>query len=168
MNNNYFIALGGNIGDTKAIIQKVIERFNSELGSVLKVSRVYKSKPLPTTHGMMQDQYLNAVLLLRTALTPEVLLKSLQKIEEDFGRDRIHCIHWGPRTIDLDIISVGDISLTSVDLTIPHPRMNERDFVLIPIKDIEPNYIHPTSKKRIELLISELPKGNHFIESAVT
>ncbi len=168
MDYKYYIALGGNIGDTKDTFRQVIEKFNAELGEVLKVSKLYKSKPLPTTHGIKQDAYLNAVLLLKTTLDPETLLKATQKIEEDLGRDRENYVYWGPRTIDLDIISVGEIIIDSPTLSIPHSRMNERDFVLLPIMDIDPNYIHPTSKLGIIDLVDALDKNHRYIETIIT
>lgn len=168
MHKEYFIALGGNVGDTKAIFENVVEMLNTEIGEVLKISSIYRSRPLPTTNPNKQGSYLNAVLLLKTALNPEDLLRNIQEIEETLGRERENYVHWGPRTIDLDIISAGSLLLETPILTIPHPRFSERDFVLVPIKEIDPNFKHPQSKLSIDQLIDNLPKENHFIESKVT
>lgn len=162
--HNYILAIGGNIGDTKEVFKKAIEMFNERLGEVNKISKFYISKPLPTTHGIKQDRYLNGVLSLKSDLEPFQLLSSIHKIEEALGRDRINYIHWGPRTIDIDIISCDETIIETENLTIPHARMNERDFVLIPIRDIFPEYIHPVSKASINTLIGALKEDEHYID----
>jgi len=165
MTRTYIIALGGNIGNTSEIFNKAIELINSKIGVVKKFSSLYKSKPLPTTHGIKQDPYLNAVLSLDSSLDPIDLLRSLQKVEEELGRDRENYVYWGPRTIDLDIISAGDLIINTEPLQIPHPRMLERDFVLIPLQEIDETYVHPITLIDINTIVKSLRDDNCFIES---
>lgn len=163
MNNLFYIALGGNIGDVYNTFREVLSRL-SVFGEVVTQSKIYQSKPLPTYEGVSQDPYLNAVVLFRTDLSPHDTLKKLMSIENALGRDRATSIHWGPRTIDLDIIFYQDKIILDEDLQIPHPRLYQRDFVLIPIADINPDFVDPHSNKTIHELIQELPDTHIYIE----
>ena len=105
---------------------------------------------------MEQPDFLNAVVGLETVMSPHELLKVCNQIEQKLKRKRI--IHWGPRTIDLDILLYGDLILKDEVLVIPHPRMHEREFVLKPLGEIAPDMIHPVLKLKISELYAEYQK----------
>ena len=126
------IALGSNIGDTNSHLHHAIE----ELGKVVtitKVSSFYRTAPVG---GPAQDDFLNAVLIAESDLDPLDILVAMQEIETLAGRTRD--IHWGPRTLDLDLISYGDSIIAEPHLELPHPRAHERAFVLEPWLEIDP------------------------------
>jgi len=126
------IALGSNIGDTNSHLHHAIE----ELGKVVTITQVssfYRTAPVG---GPAQDDFLNAVLIAESDLDPLDILVAMQEIETLAGRTRD--IHWGPRTLDLDLISYGDAIIAEPHLELPHPRAHERAFVLEPWLEIDP------------------------------
>jgi 2-amino-4-hydroxy-6-hydroxymethyldihydropteridine diphosphokinase len=126
------IALGSNVGDTNSHLHHAIE----ELGKVIaitKVSSFYKTAPVG---GPVQDDFLNAVLIAESELDPLDILVAMQEIETLAGRSRE--VHWGPRTLDLDLITYGEAIITEPHLELPHPRAHERAFVLEPWLEIDP------------------------------
>ncbi|GAB4393627.1 MAG: 2-amino-4-hydroxy-6-hydroxymethyldihydropteridine diphosphokinase [Gammaproteobacteria bacterium] len=129
-----FIALGSNLQHPTKQLQQALQHL-AELPhtSVRQVSQFYSFKAVGPGN---QPDYLNAVAELHTQLTPLALLHALQYIEQQQGR--IRTVKWGPRTLDLDILLYGDVVLNTPQLTIPHPHMRERDFVLIPLREIAP------------------------------
>jgi 2-amino-4-hydroxy-6-hydroxymethyldihydropteridine diphosphokinase len=138
-----YIALGSNLGDRKFYIETAIKKIRTLNGTkVSKVSSVIETVP---QGGPAQGPYLNAVLEAQTSLTPYQLLLELGKIESFLGR--VRQVVNGPRTIDLDILTYGDICLNETALCIPHPRMLERDFVIIPLKEIAPELVSKMLKK---------------------
>lgn len=147
-----YIALGSNMGDEKAYLDDAVNALNQVKGcKVQKVSSFIVTPP----YGMVeQDDFLNGCLELRTLLTPEELLDELHEIEKSAGRERI--IHWGPRTLDLDIIFYDDLLYHSDDLCIPHVEMHKRSFVLQPLKEIAPYLRHPVSGKTVTEMLDEL------------
>jgi len=140
------IALGSNIGDSKANLDLAIAML-SEASEVKQVSKYYVTKPVGYE---AQPDFLNAVCIIETQLPAMQLLNMLQGIEKAMGRERK--IKWGPRNIDLDIIQYGDLISKSEELTLPHPRAHERKFVLEPWFEIEPDAILLTHGKVSELL----------------
>ena len=126
-----YIALGANLGDPEQAIRDAIERIRA-LGEVTAVSSIHITSPVGGPPN--QPDYRNAVLALRTTLPPEELLDRLLAIERDMGRVRRE--RWGPRLIDLDLLTYGDQKIDTPTLTLPHPRMNERSFVLDPLSEI--------------------------------
>ena len=127
-----YLALGSNMGEKEENLSEAINNLIKTAGiEVIKKSKIYETEPVGY---LEQDKFLNMVILIETDKEPEELLKSLQTIEEKMKRRRE--IHWGPRTIDLDILLFEDLVINSPELTIPHPRMFERAFVLIPLKDV--------------------------------
>lgn len=126
------IALGSNLGDSKAILENAINSLRM-LITVEGLSSFHRTAPVG---GPVQPDYLNAVLIGQSELSPLELLTELQKIEVDAGRERLE--HWGPRTLDLDLIAFGEAVLDSPVLTLPHPRAHERAFVLAPWFEIDP------------------------------
>ena len=134
-----YLGLGSNIGDRLENLRSALSRLNniSEI-RVQKVSPVYETLPVG---GPQQPDYLNAVVEIETYLEAEKLLAVCSCIEQDMGR--VRRVHWGPRVIDIDILLFGELILNTEQLTVPHPRMHERAFVLKPLADISPDYIHP-------------------------
>lgn len=132
-----FLSLGSNMGDRLVYLSKAIDNIAEILGcNILNKSRVYETEPWGYEN---QEAFLNLCISIETSLSPYELLESLQTIELEL--DRVRKIHWGPRTIDIDILLFDDIICEDDKLTIPHPRMRERAFVLIPLYDIEKNLI---------------------------
>lgn len=128
------LGLGSNIGDRIANITQAIDRLTSD-GTVKLVqrSRFYRTAPWGVTD---QDWFVNACIAVKTGVSPRELLARCQTVENDMARVRTR--HWGPRNIDVDILTFGDQRITEPDLIIPHPRISERAFVLVPLKDIAP------------------------------
>lgn len=132
-----FLSLGSNMGDRLEYLSKAIDKIAEIQGcNILNKSRVYETEPWGYEN---QEAFLNLCISIETSLSPYELLESLQAIELEL--DRVRKIHWGPRTIDIDILLFDDIICEDDKLTIPHPRMRERAFVLIPLYDIEKNLI---------------------------
>ncbi len=119
--------------------------------NVLAVSSFYRTAPV----GMVdQDWFINGALLCETTLMPEELLGVVRGIENDFGR--LRKIRWGPRTLDLDILAFDDESMELPDLTVPHPRLHERRFVLLPLAEIVPSWTHPVLKLSIPEMLDRI------------
>src|ERR1700692_624238 len=130
------IALGGNVGDVRATFQKAIVNICGMAQGVLKArSSDYSTPPWGDEE---QAPFINACIEIETALDPHALLFTLHKIENKFGRDRASERRWGPRTLDLDLIAYDDVSMQKPELTLPHPRLFERAFVLVPLLEIAP------------------------------
>lgn len=132
-----FISIGSNLGDRISNCRKAANEM-AKFCKYIKVSSLYETEPVDKED---QPNFINAAAEIRTDLTPHELLKKLNLIENQLGRVREE--HWGPRTIDLDIIFYGDLILNDDDLIIPHPRAQLREFVLGPICEIDPNFIFP-------------------------
>lgn len=128
------LALGSNLGDRAATLQGAVTALDGMPGiDVLAVSRVFETDPVG---GPEQDCFLNAVVLVRTSLDPVGVLDAAQEVEEEFAR--VRDVRWGPRTLDVDVLAVGDLRLDTERLTLPHPRAHERAFVLVPWADADP------------------------------
>jgi len=152
-----YIGLGSNLasvaGNPTATLTAAIARLRS-LGEVVSRSSLYETEPV----GYMdQPRFLNAAIALRTSLQPEILLLELLAIEREFGRDRSETTPKGPRTLDLDLLLMGDSIIDLPQLTLPHPAMAERRFVLAPLVEIAPELMHPMLKKTVTTLLRELP-----------
>ncbi|MBV8580156.1 MAG: 2-amino-4-hydroxy-6-hydroxymethyldihydropteridine diphosphokinase [Candidatus Eremiobacteraeota bacterium] len=128
------VGIGSNIGDAAAHVRRAFARL-AELGTVVAHSRLYASAPWGVTD---QEAFVNAAALVATALDPHALLAALRRIEAEEGRTPTY--RWGPRVLDLDILAYGDLQLDGVDLTIPHARLRERAFALVPLAEIDPRY----------------------------
>ncbi len=144
------LALGSNLGDRREILQEAVDAVRQIKGvGVDKVSPVYETVPVG---GPPQPDYLNAVVLARTTLPSPDLLDRLHEVEAEF--DRVRLVRWGPRTLDIDIITVAGERSDDPELTLPHPRAHERAFVLAPWHDVDPDAVLPGYGPVAELLKS--------------
>lgn len=150
------LGLGSNLGDREKNILKAITRLSSQ-GDIFvdKVSSIYQTEPVGLKE---QPQFLNAVVSITTSLTPGKLLERCLEIEKMMGRIRTQ--KWGPRVIDIDIIIYNDVVLCTDELYLPHPRMHERNFVLIPLAEITKNVPIYRGLTADELLARSLDKSN--------
>lgn len=150
--NKVYIAAGSNLGDKEETLKEAIYKIDKRKDCVVtKVSNFYTTDPVGYED---QDQFVNCVFEINTLQTPSELMDTLLEVEKDFKRERI--IRWGPRTLDLDIIFYNDIISYDEHILIPHPRAHERQFVMKPMCDINPYYVHPIYRKRVMDISSEL------------
>ena len=134
-----FIALGGNVGDVRATFDRAISLLCDDSDIWLTArSSDYRTPPWGVAD---QPPFINAVIAVSTTLAPHTLLTRAQDCERVLGRDRLREQHWGPRTIDLDILAYDDIVLNDATLTLPHPHLFERAFVLLPLAEIAPDRV---------------------------
>jgi 2-amino-4-hydroxy-6-hydroxymethyldihydropteridine diphosphokinase len=131
------IALGGNVGDVRGTFRKAI----ANICGMAQAALIARSSDYatPPWGDEQQDRFINACIEIETDLDPHALLFTLHKIEKKFGRDRANERHWGPRTLDLDMIAYDDVQLDKPELILPHPRLFERAFVLVPLAEIVPD-----------------------------
>lgn len=128
------IAFGGNLGDARATIAAAVAALcDGRAVTLLRRSADYRTPPWGVAG---QPPFINACILADTTLTPRDLLARAQAVERDFGRDRSRETRWGPRTLDIDLIAYGDLALDEPGLVLPHPRLFERAFVLVPLAEI--------------------------------
>lgn len=147
-----FVAFGSNLGDKEKFIDEAIEALsNLPQINIVAISDKIVTKPYGNVE---QDVFFNGVMKIETLLPADELLQILQKVEEHAGRERK--IHWGPRTLDLDIIFYDDDIISEDDLIVPHPDMKNRDFVLKPLMQIAPYKLHPVYRKTISDMYAEL------------
>jgi len=149
------IGLGANLGDRKTNLTRAWELLDQVPGvHTLCLSRFYETEAVTLTTDLVQPKYLNAVGLLATELDPHELHSAMMVIEQQLGRTRTE--RWGTRTIDLDLLLYGDLEWKTNSLTIPHPCMTERRFVLVPAAEIAPEMRHPPSGKTMMQLLAEI------------
>lgn len=155
------IITGGNLDNVKARLRQAQQMINERLGIILRCSHMYESEAWGFS---APDNFLNQAIELDTDLSPEELLQGVQAIEKELGRDRdaeaaIKAANGEPyssRKIDIDILFYDDLIISTPELTIPHPLMHEREFVLAPLSEIAPSKIHPTLDKSVRELRGEL------------
>lgn len=146
-----YLSFGSNLGNKLENIRQALKLLNETNGiKITKVSSIYETAPVG---GVEQDYFLNGVCELETELTPYELLEAIQSIE--YALKRVRKVHWGPRTLDLDILLFEDTVMNEARLTIPHPYMHERSFVLIPMNEIAPDVTHPVLHKTIHEMVFE-------------
>lgn len=153
-----YIGIGSNIGDKKTTINQAIALIDATSGvKVTKVAPFYQTAPVGYTE---QDWFLNTVIEVETTISPLELLHTLLNIESQMGR--VRTIHWGPRTIDLDLLTYGNKVLNTRELTLPHPRMTERAFVMVPLADINGDLLIAGGKTALDLA-TELKKKQEIM-----
>ncbi len=152
-----YIALGSNIGDKMATCRRALALL-SKAGRITRVSSFYCTEPVGYPN---QEDFINAVAEFETSLSPRALLAACHAIEDMLGRSRL--VQWGPRTIDLDILLYGDQVVNNSELTIPHPLMAERRFVLVPLCEIAPQAKHPVIRKTAANLLKELADAHRVV-----
>ncbi|HET8888433.1 MAG TPA: 2-amino-4-hydroxy-6-hydroxymethyldihydropteridine diphosphokinase [Candidatus Angelobacter sp.] len=152
MKRTAYLSLGSNLGDREANLHAAIARLR-ELGSVNRVSALYETEPVEVAG--QQPWFLNCAAAVETELTPLQFLKSMLAIEHSMGRERTE--PKGPRTIDMDIIFFGDEVVDTKELTVPHPAMQHRRFVLAPLAEIAPEAMHPVLRRTALELLNMLP-----------
>lgn len=149
-----YLGIGSNMGDKKRYLEEAI----GKIGNHRKIRNVECAEMITTAPygGVKQDDFLNSAIGLETLLTPYELLAFLQELEGEAGRERL--IHWGPRTLDLDILFYQDFLSDAPDLTVPHPDMENRMFVLEPLSQLCPYYLNPVTGKCVKQMLMELSK----------
>ena len=148
-----YTLLGGNLGDKKKIFEEARELLGERIGKISALSSVYETEPWGFES---EDIFWNQVLKMETELSPEEILAKIQQIEQDLGRIRKEN-QFSSRIIDIDILFYGDQIINQENLIIPHPRIQERKFTLVPLCEIAPELLHPVLKKSIGQLLKECP-----------
>lgn len=147
-----YLSFGANLGEKKKNIEEAIKKLEKLRGCrVVKVSDFIETKPYG---GVSQDDFLNGCLELLTILTPMELLKEMNRIEQEAGR--VRTVHWGPRTLDLDMLFYDDLITEEPELLLPHPDMKNREFVLRPLLELCPFRRHPVTGKTVKEMLEEI------------
>lgn len=154
---NIIIGLGGNVGDVRAAFKDAVEALGEKKGlTVLGRSSLYRTLPV----GPEQPSFLNAAIVVEVEFSARELLGLCHKIEASAGRDRPKEERWGPRTLDLDLLIADAMICKGPVLELPHPRLAERAFALIPAAELAPRWVHPTEGKTLADLAEQVAAGN--------
>lgn len=138
---NAYLSIGSNMGDRSYYLNRALALLQTVDVTVQRVSSVYVTEPWG---GVEQENFWNIAVRVETVLMPLELLHLCQQIEQELGRKRL--LHWGPRTIDIDILLCDNVTIQTAELTLPHPHLEERAFVLTPLREIEPSLILPSGR----------------------
>lgn len=150
--NVTYLCLGGNIGDRETALNQAILIISQEIGNIVSKSGIYETEAWGVEN---QQAYLNQCIAVTTNLTAEELIHKVLVIEKQLGRKRSNSITYEPRIIDIDIIFYNNTIIETPQLTVPHPRLHLRKFVLIPLNEIASNHLHPILNKTIFNLLSD-------------
>lgn len=154
-----YLGLGSSMGDRVALLKNAIALLSDHSHiTILKSSSIYETTPWPKNETSTQNWFLNQVIHIQTSLSPHDLLRVTEDIEKAVGPKKKG--DWGPRLIDIDILLYGSQIIDLPDLQIPHPRMNERQFVLVPLMEITPELQDPVSGRKFSDLLKELQKND--------
>ncbi len=155
-----FIGAGANLGEPVRQIRQAQDALQKSPGiKFLGASSLYRTQPVGPVE---QPPFINAVFALECNVSPRELLALLLEIEQNMGRVRKE--RWGPRVIDLDLLFFGEEIIEEPGLEVPHPRLHERRFVLAPLAEIAPDFVHPVIKKSVSELLASLPAGDFWVE----
>jgi 2-amino-4-hydroxy-6-hydroxymethyldihydropteridine diphosphokinase len=144
---NAYLCLGSNTGKVRQNLIQAIAFIEKKIGKVNKKSHLYETQPWGNPD---QDSFLNQIIMVNTTLDPRQMLEEITRIEREMGRERKE--KWGPRIIDIDIVLYGKRVIRDKGLEIPHPEMHKRAFVLVPLMELDPDYIHPVLQMPIDEL----------------
>ena len=154
-----YASLGSNLGDKLSNLSRAVGLIHSKVGSVSKISSIYMTPPW----GFESDQdFFNICIQIDSKLSPNEVLQAFNHIEDELGRIRTSEPGYSSRLIDIDILTIDSETIDSTELTIPHPKMQERYFVLLPLQEIANNFVHPVSTKTIQQLIQECPDESPY------
>lgn len=156
---NVFLSLGSNVGNRAANLASAFQHIQKEIGKVAKKSHLYETEPWGNKD---QDAFYNQVIMVNTTLEPRDILAAITKIERAMGRERSE--KWGPRIIDIDILFYGKRVIRDKGLEIPHPDLHKRGFILAPLLEIAPDYVHPILSKQIDELYMECEDPSDVIK----
>lgn len=156
-----FLSLGSNQGDSLNNLQKSINNISNYIGKIQQISSVYKTK----SWGFDSDDFLNVCIEVSSNLNTKLLWKQILEIEILLGRNRSNSKNYQARTIDIDILLIEDEIIVSKELMVPHSKMLERNFVLVPLSEIAPNSIHPIAKKTIQYCLQKSEDDSHVIKT---
>lgn len=147
-----FLGLGSNLGDKAGYLRAGLQKISEKVGRLKKTSGIYETEPWGVDG---QDSYYNLVAEVETPLPPLQLMQVIRQIEQDCGRERKE--RWGSRTLDIDLLFFEDYYFTTPELTVPHPRLTERNFVLYPMTEIAPDFVHPVKRLTLAELKDRSP-----------
>ena len=148
------LLFGGNLGETIDVFDKASKLLQQKIGSISARSAIYRSK---AWGYQSENDYLNQLFLFKTSLSAQMILESCLETEQILGRQRISRHSYSDRIIDIDILYFEDMIIESEDLIVPHPKLQERLFALLPLNEIVPNFIHPVFQKTNKSLLSLCP-----------
>lgn len=160
------LLLGSNVGEREENLRLALTLIYERIGKITSYSRFYETKPLTkiTFDIDIEDEtnyYLNSACRVECSLQPNLVLDNLEQIEKKLGRPLEEKGEWLPRIIDVDILAYGDLCMATQNLTIPHPELHRRDFALVPLLEIYPEFVHPVFKVKGNLLLEQIT--NHFV-----
>jgi 2-amino-4-hydroxy-6-hydroxymethyldihydropteridine diphosphokinase len=147
-----YLSLGSNIGDRAGYLRQAAEHLDAGGVKILRASAIYETEPV---NLVRQDWFLNQVLEAETELFPRQLLKRVNRIERGLGR--VRTVPKGPRTLDIDILFYGTSVVSAIELEIPHPRLAERRFVLVPLAELAPDLRHPVTSRTVRQMLESAP-----------
>ena len=150
--NTAYLLIGGNVGDRAANLQTALKRISETCGTITSTSSLYETAAWGNTN---QPSFYNQAVVVTTPLSPVALMDQLLEIELEMGRIRTQ--KYGPRTIDLDILMIDELVISSEKLTIPHPQMQNRRFALLPLVEVAPTLTHPLLDQSIGVLLQNCP-----------
>ena len=154
MSDIFWIGVGSNRGNALSICRRAVARLRAHLSlRLVAQSPFYRTEPVGP---LRQPWYINGVVGLESSMGPRALLRLLHRVESGFGRNRRREKRWGPRSLDLDLLFHGDRVIRCRDLSLPHPRLHQRRFVLRPLADVAPDWIHPLFGKTVDILLREV------------